>query len=302
MKSSAGLPTRNGVGASCVALPPGSWPSIAEFLAVRFPAISRMQWLARMASGEVLDAAGTALSPDTPYRPHEKIFYYRSLPSEVRIPFNERILFQDDLIVAVDKPHFLPVTPSGSYLQETLLVRLKRTLGIDTLTPMHRLDRDTAGVVLFAVQPQTRDSYQALFRNGKIRKHYEALAPRRDHLQFPITHRSRLRESASFMQMEEVPGMPNAETTIELITLHGELAKYRLSPATGQKHQLRLHMSALGMPIVNDRIYPVLLPAPGPDAAPDYSQPLQLVARSIGFRDPITNAIRSFDSTYPLSM
>lgn len=296
MKLLAGLPARNGVGASCVVLPPGPWASVAEFLAVRFPSIHLMQWLARMADGDVFDATGKALPPDSPYRPHEKIFYYRSLPAEPRIPFEEHILFQDDLIVAVDKPHFLPVTPSGVYLQETLLVRLKRTLGIDTLVPMHRIDRDTAGVVLFIVQPQTRDRYHALFKEKKIHKRYEAVAPWRADLQFPLRYCSRLKESALFMQMEEVTGLPNAETVIDLIATHGALATYLLTPISGQKHQLRAHMAALGMPILNDRIYPVLLPAPPPGTAPDYSMPLQLVARTIRFLDPITAAVRHFDS------
>lgn len=294
------FPVRQGVGASCVALPPGPWVSIAQFLATRFPAVPLTQWLARLASGDVLDATGNALGPDTPYRAHQKIYYYRSLSCEPRIPFEERILFQDDLIVAVDKPHFLPVTPSGAYLQETLLVRVKRTLGIDTLAPMHRIDRDTAGVVLFSIQPSTRHHYHSLFAHKKIDKFYEAIAPLRIDLQFPLQHSSRLHESGSFMQMEEVAGETNAETGIEMLATYGALAKYRLHPVTGQKHQLRAHMSALGMPIVNDRIYPVLQPAAPPGSEPDYSLPLQLLARSICFFDPITAEQRYFESARQL--
>ncbi len=142
-------PSKDGVGPSCVALPPGSWPTILDFLEQRFPNVAHAEWLARMQRGEVLDADGAPLAPEAPYRPHAKIYYYRSLPAEPRIPFEATVLYQDDYLVVADKPHFLPVTPAGRYVQETLLVRLKRQLGIDTLAPMHRLDRETAGLVLF---------------------------------------------------------------------------------------------------------------------------------------------------------
>ena len=293
------LPSRNGVGASCVALPAGGWPTIAAFLAARFPAIPAPEWAARMARGDVLDDLGASVTLHAPFRPHAKVFYYRSLAVEPRIPFEATMLYQDEWLIAVDKPHFLPVTPSGAYLQETLLVRLKRSLGIETLAPMHRLDRDTAGVVLFTVQPATRNRYQALFRERAIQKTYEAIAPWRADRPFPIDYCSRLGESNAFMQMETVQGPPNAETRIEIMEVKNALARYRLQPSTGQKHQLRVQMAALGMPIVNDRIYPVLQPADTVDA-PDYSQPLQLLARSLSFTDPMTGQVRRFESTRTL--
>ena len=289
-------PTRNGVGASCVALPAGPWPTIEAFLCERFPAIPAVTWHARLMGGEVFDEGGTALAPLTPYRPHSRLYYYRSLAYEAAIPFTEVVLYQDEFLVAVDKPHFLPVTPAGAYLQETLLVRLKRRLGVDTLTPMHRLDRDTAGVVLLCVQPAMRDRYQALFRDRCVAKRYEAIAPWRPDLAFPLTRCSRLGESPAFMQMQETSGTPNAETRIDVVQVEGALARYVLQPVTGQKHQLRVHMAALGMPILNDRIYPALQPAPAPDAVPDYSRPLQLLARALAFIDPIMGVHRSFES------
>ena len=292
----ADFAVRDGVGASCVALPPGSWPTLLDFMAARFPAIGRAEWILRMQRGAVFDERGVAVTPETAYQPNRQVFYYRSLESEVAIPFQETVLFQDDWLVVADKPHFLPVTPSGIYLQETLLVRLKRRLGIDTLTPIHRIDRDTAGLVVFCIVPAARDRYQALFRDRAVTKIYEAVAPWRDDLALPLRYRSRLAESPAFMQMAEVAGAPNAETGIEMIQRRGAHALYRLQPTTGQKHQLRAHMAALGIGILNDRIYPVLQPAVRATAAPDYSQPLQLLARSLGFVDPVSGQMRHFES------
>lgn len=290
--------SRNGVGPSSVALPPGPWTSVMDFLVEQFPAIPHSEWMARMQRGEVLDAQGQALTETSAYLPNSKIFYYRSLPLEPRIPFDEVVLYQDDYLVAVDKPHFLPVTPAGRYLQETLLVRLKNSLGIDTLAPMHRIDRETAGLVLFTIQPHTRNLYQTLFRERSVSKSYEAIAPYRADLVLPTTYRSRLLESAAFMKMEEVAGAANAETTIDLIEVKAALARYRLEPVSGQKHQLRAHMAALGIPIVNDRIYPELYPDQG--AAQDYSQPLKLLAKAISFTDPVSQQLHQFKSRQKL--
>ena len=293
---SADFPHREGVGASCVALPPGPWLTVLDFLANRFSAIGKSEWQARMQRGDVFDASGAAVRPETVFRAHSQIYYYRSLAPEIRIPFEATVLFQDEWLVVADKPHFLPVTPSGGYLQETLLVRLKRALGINTLVPMHRIDQDTAGIVLFTIQPQTRDRYQALFRDRLVAKTYEAIAPLRPELFLPIVHRSRLVESPAFMQMTQVAGPVNAETRIELIERCRAHARYRLLPATGQKHQLRAHMAALGIGIINDRIYPHLHPFAEPSIPKDYSQPLQLLARCISFVDPISGQSRYFES------
>jgi tRNA pseudouridine32 synthase/23S rRNA pseudouridine746 synthase len=269
-----------------------------DFLCAHFPAIPRDEWLARMQRGDVIAANGQLLNLASPYQPHSKIYYYRSLPAEPRIPFDEVVLYQDDYLIAVDKPHFLPVTPAGRYLQETLLVRLKRSLGIDTLAPMHRIDRETAGLVLFTIQPHTRNLYQTLFRERSVSKEYQAIAPLRNDLLLPTTYRSRLVESDAFMKMCEVAGEPNAETDISLLETQGERGRYLLQPVSGQKHQLRAHMAALGIPIVNDRIYPHLYPDEG--AAQDYSQPLQLLAKSVRFTDPISGKEHQFDSQLQL--
>lgn len=286
------LPTRDGVSPSCVVLPTGFWPSIADFMCERFPALSAVEWRARIEAGEVVDEFGQVVTMRRPFKAGLRVFYYRSLPEEKPIPFEECVLFQDEYLVIVDKPHFLPVTPGGRYLQETLLVRLKRKLGIASLSPIHRIDRETAGLVVFAVQAQTRGAYQALFAQRKVCKQYEAITPFRVDLGAAFEYGSRLEDSEHFMQMREVPGEPNSITHFELIARHQGLAHYRLSPVTGRRHQLRVHCSALGIPILHDRIYPDLQP----EDTDDFERPLQLLAREISFQDPVTGVSRHFVS------
>lgn len=293
-----GLPTRNGVSPSCVGLPAGHWPTITDFLVERFPAITREVWVQRMQDDLVTDEFGEAVTPGRPYRGHMRVYYYRALGDEPRVPFEETILHQDEHLVVADKPHFLPVTPSGHYLQETLLVRLKNRLGIDSLVPIHRIDRETAGLVLFSVNPAERDAYQALFRQHAVSKHYEALAPWREDLRFPLTRKSRIVQDEPFFRQREVPGEPNSETHLELLQVTGQQARYALSPVTGKKHQLRVHMNALGLPITNDRMYPPVQPTPDDD----YRYPLQLLAKSIAFTDPLTGQARSFQSRFGLDL
>ena len=291
-----GLGTRHGVSPSCVGLPAGNWPTFTEFLLQRFPAITRKTWLERMAAGLVVDEFGVAVTPERPYRGHMRLYYYRALEIEPRIPFEAAVLFQDDHLVVADKPHFLPVTPSGRYLQETLLVRLKNQLGIDSLIPIHRIDRETAGLVLFSVKPAERDAYQGLFRRHEVVKHYEAIAPWRPELQFPLQRKTRIVGDEPFFRQREMPGLANSETLIEVLEIRGDRARYGLSPVTGKKHQLRVHMSALGMPICNDRMYPPVELTP----EDDYARPMQLLARSIAFADPLTGQPRQFVSRLDL--
>lgn len=285
------LPIRDGVSPSYVWLPAGSWTSVLEFLVQRFPHVDAQAWRTRMSRGEVLDQQGRCVTADTPYREGLCIFYYRQPEQETPIPFKESILYQDAHLLVADKPHFLPVTPSGRFLHETLLVRLKRKTGLAQLTPIHRLDRETAGVIVFSVEPKTRGLYQALFREKSVMKVYEALAPHLPHAQFPLTCRSRMERGKDFFRSDEVAGEANAETTVDIIERRGDLSRYRLYPVTGKKHQLRVHMAALGAPIINDALYPTALPVND-----DFTHPLQLLARSIAFTDPLSGKHREFIS------
>ena len=296
------LPTRDGVGPSQVALPAGPWLRMLDFLVERFPAIPAPEWQARMAEGDVVDGTGQRVAADQPYLPHGKLFYYRSVPGEAPNPAQAHILFEDALLVVADKPHFLPVTPSGNYLQETLLVRLRRELGIDALTPLHRIDRETAGVVLFAKRAADCAAYHGMFAGGDVAKTYEAIAPFDPALEFPRNHASLLLEGEHFMQMREASAaeaagrVPNTRTELELLEVQGAFARYRLRPVTGKRHQLRVHMAALGLPILGDRIYPVLLPQGGDEPG----NPLRLLAQAVAFTDPVTGQERRFASRQTL--
>ncbi|MDH6169635.1 tRNA pseudouridine32 synthase/23S rRNA pseudouridine746 synthase [Variovorax boronicumulans] len=293
------LPTRDGVGPSCVGLPHGPWPTIAEFLIERFPAITRDAWLERIVAGDVIDEHRTPVTIERRYESPLRVYYYRTLDGEVHIPFEEQVLFQDDQLVVADKPPFLPVTPTGKYLQESLLVRLKRKLQIDDLVPLHRIDRSTSGLVLFSVRRETRGAYQQMFPERRIAKHYEAVVPWQEGVSsVPDIYRSRLVDDEHFMRMREEPGEPNSATRIEVQEVQSGRALLRLSPVTGRKHQLRVHCLALGMPIENDPIYPVLLP----ENTDDFDKPLQLLAKSVAFQDPITGDLRSFTSPRSLSL
>ena len=292
------LPVRDGVSPSCVVLPVRGQGSMLDFLTERLPAVSREGWHERMEAGVVVDERGQAVLPDRAFEGGLRLYYYRSLPAEPALPFSEAVVYQDEHLVVADKPHFMPVTPSGQYLHNTLLVRLKRRLGLPELSPLHRIDRDTAGLVMLSVHQATRGAYQALFRDRQIIKHYEAVAPWRADLTFPRDHRSRLEESPQFFRMQEVSGEPNSYTHIQVLEVTGDWARYLLSPVTGKRHQLRVHMAALGLPLRNDPFYPVVNDPP----EGDYSRPLQLLARSLEFVDPVTGVQRVFESRQALSL
>jgi tRNA pseudouridine32 synthase / 23S rRNA pseudouridine746 synthase len=295
-------PLREGVAASRVGVGDGRFPTLLAFLTARFPAVA--DWPERLARGDVLSADGRALAADAPCAAGSLLWYWRDPPPEPAVPFDIELLHRDEHLVVVDKPHFLPVIPSGRHLRETVLVRLRRQLGIATLAPMHRLDRETAGVLVFTVRAQDRAAYHALLRERDVHKVYEAIAPWRGDLALPLVARHRLEkpDGAGFMQVQVMPGEPNAETLVELLERDGEDACYRLTPRTGRTHQLRVQMNALGIPIAGDRIYPTLWPEPAPGAPPDWSRPLQLLARAIAFTDPVTGEPRRFASRRQLAL
>ncbi len=286
-----------GVSSSRVYLPTSqTYTNLLDFFVSNFPHIEPSEWVARFKEGLVMTAEGQPVVALDAYQPNTHLLYFRRLAREPNIPFEEEILYQDEHLLVADKPHFLPVTPSGLYLHQTLLNRLKQKTGLQTLSPIHRIDRDTAGLVLFSVQAQERAQYQNLFRDRAVTKVYEVVAAYSEELEekLPMTYRSRLEESAHFLQMIEVLGEPNADTYIELIEVMKPWAKYRLTPGSGKKHQLRCHLNALGIPIKYDQIYPILTPYQKYDL--DFSKPLQLLAKQIIFKDPVTGADRSFRS------
>lgn len=286
------LPLVAGVGPSCQWLPAGPWKTVIDFFKEQYPHVQATTWKARMAKGQVVDETGRRVEANTAFRVGACIFYYRELENEKPIPFREQVLYQDEHILVADKPHFLPVIPAGKFLHETLLVRLRKQRAMEDLAPIHRLDRETAGVILFSLNRKTRGHYTSLFRNRRVRKVYEALAPRLEESNFPRTRRSRVVQGEPFFRMKEVPGEANSETHISVINHHGNLSLYQLLPITGRKHQLRLHLAALGMPVINDKLYPVLTAS----ETHDFSRPLKLLAKSISFRDPLSGREHYFES------
>jgi len=295
----APLPVIDGVSPSSQWLPAGPWKTVLEFLIEHFARVETTTWLARMARGELLDERGQRLNAASAYRAGACIFYYRELETEERIPFTEQVLYQDENILIADKPHFLPVIPAGRFLHETLLVRLKKKLKLEELVPVHRLDRETAGLVLFSVNAATRGRYTALFRNRQVTKVYEAFAPTRSDLTFPIRRRSRIVPGEPFFRMQEVAGESNSETYLDVLKGASRVdgaSLYQLQPSTGRKHQLRVHLSALKIPIINDRLYPEVSSPSDAESSDPFSSPLKLLAKSIAFQDPLTGQERYFVS------
>ncbi|WP_199096337.1 pseudouridine synthase [Dyella sp. ASV21] len=280
------------IAASTVQLPPGPWASVLEGLCVLFPQIGRAQWEDRFARGRVQDRNGQPLAADTPYRVGLDVRYFREVVDEAPIPLRETLLHVDEHLVVVDKPPFLPVTPAGGFVQETLLARLTRTLGHTQLVPLHRIDRHTTGLVLFSAHPASRSAYQALFRERRIDKRYQAWAPPLPGLAYPHVRRTRIVAGDPFFRMVEEPGEPNSETWIDVEERLPHYWRYALRPITGRKHQLRVHLAGLGAPILHDPFYPDLA-----DAAPDdYAHPLQLLAKALRFIDPLSGEPRHFES------
>lgn len=298
------LPVRDGVNATRLRLPEkGPWDTAMDYMMHRWGHIDPQGIEDRFDAGEIVGEGGIPLSRHTPLSDHTFIWYYRTLPPEERLPVEINILHQDDHILVVDKPHFLPTTPGGTYIQESALVRLRNALNLPDLIPMHRLDRMTAGVLLLSTNPETRGKYQVLFEKRQVRKEYECVsaaspAPGHAPVHFPVMVRNRMVKSRDYLLAEVVDGEPNTETRIErLRILNHARALYRLEPHTGKTHQLRVHMASLGLGIVNDAFYPTLL-----DKAPDdYSKPLQLLARRIRFKDPITGRPVEYRSRLELS-
>lgn len=346
------LPVRNGVNATRLRIPSnGEWQSVCEYMLHRFGHVDAAGIVRRFETGEVVGSGGVPLSPTTPLGEHEFIWYYRNLPNETPIPFTESILYQDEHLLVIDKPHFLPTTPGGRFIQQSALVRLRNRLNNPDLIPMHRLDRATAGVLLFSTNPETRGAYQTLFERREISKTYEAVSalvevdgrPAGEEMgigglggraedrsgnfipgaagvgnsllesaeletrlaSFPLVYENRMSKIKGQLRSLVEAGEPNAESLIELIEIGTsaghfaglKVAKFRLSPHSGKTHQLRVHLAALGMGILNDPFYPTLL-----DLAPDdYERPLQLLARSISFTDPINHQPVTYTSELELS-
>ncbi|MCU1555875.1 MAG: pseudouridine synthase [Arthrobacter sp.] len=313
------LPVRDGVNATRLRLPDeGPWDTAMDYMMHRWGHIDPQGIEDRFDAGEIVGEEGVRLDRTTPLQKHTFIWYYRTLPPETRIPVELDILHQDDHLLVVDKPHFLPTTPGGTYIQESALVRLRNQLNLPDLIPMHRLDRMTAGILLLSTNPETRGKYQVLFEKRQVQKEYECVAaaePAAGHpaVDFPVVVRNRMTKSRSYLLAEVIDGEPNAETRIERLRTFaadgatgsagaadggtGRRALYRLEPHSGKTHQLRVHMASLGLGIVNDSFYPELLDK----AADDYAKPLQLLARGIRFLDPISGNPVEYRSRLGLS-
>ncbi|MFW1858407.1 pseudouridine synthase [Acinetobacter defluvii] len=293
-------PMRNGVSASQVYLPKlKTQPeTLLSYLAEKFPHISVQEWQQRFQDQLIFDENAQILNMDSRYLENSHIFYYRFLEHEVHVPFQEQILFENEHFIAVDKPHFLTISPTGQYLQETLLVRLKKATNNPDLTPIHRLDRETAGIVLISKCLETRGIYQQLFAEQQVHKIYHAIAAYRPELSFPQEVNLRMEKGQPFYTMRITQGETNSSTQIQCVAHNHMWAKYQLQPRTGKQHQLRVHLNHLNIPIKNDPFYPTVIHK----SASDFSNPLQLLAKEISFKDPVSQKEMHFISPKELTI
>ncbi|MEU6561220.1 RluA family pseudouridine synthase [Nocardia nova] len=290
------LPKRHGLDPARLRLPEdGTWATIRDHLVERLPRVPAARIDELLAEGGIVDLDGP-IAPDAPYVPGGAVWFHRDLPDETTVPFEVTVVHRDESLLVVDKPHFLSTIPRGQHILETALVRLRRDLDLPDLIPAHRLDRATAGLILFVVDPTRRGAYQTLFHKRRVHKQYEAIAPYVPGLDLPRTVRSRIIKERTVLRAFEVDGEPNAETVVELLEHRDGLGRYRLSPHTGRTHQLRVHMNGLGVPILGDDFYPELTDRP----VDDFTRPLQLLAATLAFTDPITGDERRFETTRTL--
>lgn len=286
------LPKRHGLDPARLRLPEdGQWATVRDHLVERLPRVDPARIDAMLVAGEIVDLAGP-LAPNAPFVPGGAVWFHRDLPIETEVPFDIGIVHRDDDILVIDKPHFLATIPRGQHILQTALVRLRNDLELPDLIPAHRLDRVTAGLLLFVVNPARRGAYQTMFHRKTVRKEYEAIAPYDPALELPRTVRSRIIKEKQVLAAYEVDGEPNAETEVELVEHRDGLGRYRLRPHTGRTHQLRIHMNGLGVPILGDDFYPVITDK----SVDDYTRPLQLLATSLEFTDPVSGVPRRFET------
>ena len=294
------LPQRHGLDAAWVRTPREvDWVLMRDHLVDRLPADGTDRVDEMIVEGRFVDERGAAITAATPYVPHVLVWFHRDLPVETVVQDSVPVLYRDERIVVVDKPHFLSTIPRGQHVMQSVVVRMRDELGLPGLSPAHRLDRLTAGVLMLTTEQRWRAPYQQLFERRHVTKEYEAIAPIGPlRVGEARVVRSHIRKDRGVLQAYEDPdAAPNAETLVELVASRGQLGRYRLTPHTGRTHQLRVHLNSLGVPILDDPFYPDLVDVP----LGDHTRPLQLLARRLAFADPIDDTERVITSARELT-
>lgn len=316
------LPIRDGLNPSRVRFPSDAEPTTARSFVDQLIAAQRHRSTeddqaaldARFATAQVVDNSGVPYDPAELMTPGADIWFYRVPAEETPVPYECVILHWDENLLVVDKPCYLATMPRGRHITETALVRMRRSTGIAELSPAHRLDRLTSGVLVFTARPEVRGAYQTLFARREAAKTYEAIADFDSGLlpvDGPVLWESRMHKTPGYIKGEIVEGEPNARTWLvsvtplddaeqaELCGIHGPLprqARYVLKPETGKTHQLRLHMWAAGVPILGDPVYPRVYT----EEEEDMAIPMHLRARELSFTDPFTGQMRVFQAPVEL--
>ncbi|WP_244080888.1 pseudouridine synthase [Corynebacterium striatum] len=307
------LPIKDGLNPTRARVPEGSisaWAFLEHLIQTqrhRHPDDNAAALQARFDAGEVVLRDQTVLKPSTLLTKDQDVFFYRIPAPEEPVPYDIPILFEDKHLLVVDKPPFMATMPRAKHIVQSATVQMRRITGIDDLSPAHRLDRLTSGILVFTKTKEIRGAYQTLFAERRVHKTYEAIAPLSD-VPVGAMWESRIEKTPGEIQGRLVAGEPNAFTEVAGVNpvdnepyeaIHGPqppLAKYTLKPKTGKTHQLRLHMWDAGVPILGDPVYPVTFPAD----AEDMRVPMHLTATRIEFIDPLIGKPREFVSNLPL--
>lgn len=293
------LPQRFGLEAAWVRTEPGEWTSLRDFLVERIPKVDPVRIDEMFAEGRWCDEQGVPYPADAPYQPHRFIWFHRDLPDEVEVPFEVTVVHEDAHLLVVDKPHFLASIPRGQHIQQSVVVRLRRQFDLPELGPAHRLDRSTAGLLMLVKHRPDRGAYQQVFARRAVGKRYLAVAAHRPVLDLPAEVASHIVKDVGTVQAYELDDRePNAHTTVDLVTHRDGIAGYLVTPHTGRTHQIRLHMMRLGIPILNDPLYPEVVNV---DLG-DFRRPLQLLSSELWFDDPLTGKPRHFTSRRHLDL
>ncbi|NYJ18670.1 pseudouridine synthase [Glaciibacter psychrotolerans] len=297
------LPQRLGLDAAWLRTPdldhanPFPWSTMGDWLHERLREFIDVPGF--LAEERFVYESGASVVGADPYQPHTFVWFHRDLSEEIFVPGHIHVVHRDERIVVIDKPAFLSTIPRGRHVQQSVVVRLRAELGLPELSPLHRLDRVTSGVLILATEKRWRGAYQSMFQRGEVGKTYHALAALRADLELPVTVLNHLAKQRGQMQADVVPGArANAESLIELESVVGDNGIYRLSPRTGRTHQLRMHMLGLGIPISGDPLYPVVQQV----SVNDFTTPLQLLASAVAFTDPIDGGARNFESVRSLPL
>lgn len=228
-----------------------------RFIQSRIPRLSRTR-AQEIVKSCAYRADGLLRRPSERVRYGETVRLFRPPFEEPEVPLHFGVLFEDESVLAIDKPAGLPVHPSATYHHNTLTALLRQRFGNDPPRIAHRLDRETSGLLICGRTPDSERTLKLGFENRKVTKRYLAIVRGRmpedeGRIALPMDNA----KEGLHILMEVVPegeGSPSV-TEYRVVARTDEATLVSLAPQTGRQHQLRVHLSAIGFPIIGDKLY-----------------------------------------------